>query len=69
MVLEWRIHWPLENEEQVRRRVSVIREEEGHTGVRVGRCKSRERSIPRLSSDGIGPAFLLISAPKLGVVV
>jgi len=30
--LEWRIHWPLENEEKVRRRVLIIRGEEGHTG-------------------------------------
>jgi len=31
--LEWRIHWPLENEEKVRRRVLIIRGEEGHTEV------------------------------------
>jgi hypothetical protein len=30
--LDWRIHWPLENEEKVRRRVLIIRGE-GHTGV------------------------------------
>jgi hypothetical protein len=31
--LDWRIHWPLENEEKVRRRVLIIRGEEGHPGV------------------------------------